>query len=323
MLKKISISIVILLLICVGFEKLFSFLIKQNMNLKISYVQKEKVDADILIMGSCEPLWMISPKIIEKKTALKTYNLSLSHSDFSDVFLSFYLYLKNNKSPQYVFLFVTPESIDENYNMFHSYFFSPYIGDRIIDSVVKEMDPEYFKYTNIPFLKYAYYNNNVNFAAFQGFKHFIQNKKTPYHVDGYEIPNQMNWDNHFAIFMKQNPNGWKYKWSGKREKYLRKTIALAQKNQIKIYLFESPLLNEIKPFQLNRKACLDKIELLAKDYKTDYLLFDTMQIANSKKYFMSPLITNVKGSDLFTNMFGNYICDNIIKVKKKCAVIKH
>ncbi|MCW3085630.1 MAG: hypothetical protein JWP12_2996 [Bacteroidetes bacterium] len=305
--KKILLSLIILLLVLFGLSKLYDFALHQNVNLKAAYVQKEKINADILIHGPCEPLWMISPAQLDKITGLKSYNLALSHSDFADNYLHLYFYLKNNKAPEYLFLYVTPESMDLNYNTFNTYRFASYLGDPVVDSVVQECDPAYYKWSKIPFMKYAYYNTNINFDVLQGLKHYAGKRRIPYHADGYEPPMQVVWDNHLEEFIQLYPKGYNFKWDALREKYLCKTIVLAQQHGIRVCLYESPVLKEALPYQPNRKEILDRIKALADKYDVWYLKFEGMKIAESRKYYMSTLNTNSEGSRIFTDTLGKRI----------------
>jgi len=310
---KIGAALVVCWVILIGLTKLYDFALHQNRDIKAAYVQTAKIDADILIHGPCEPLWMISPEWLDKQTGLKSYNLSLSHSDFADNYLHLYFYLKNNKPPKYLFLYVTPESMDTNYNTFNTYRFASYVGDAVVDSVLSDCDAAYFKWTTIPFMKYGYYSNKINFEAIQGLKHYFTKRELPYYVDGYEPPVQIKWDNHLEKFIQLYPQGYQFKWDNKREKYLRKTIELAQQKRIRVYLYESPVLKEALAYQPNREEIVNKIKSIAGSYNITYLQFEDMKISESRDYYMSTLNTNLNGSRIFTDSLGRYIKDEIIK----------
>ena len=311
-LVKIILFVLVLWISLVGLEKLFDIGLKHNQNIKSTYIQNKQINADILIHGPCEPLWMISPKVLDKQTGLKSYNLALSHSDFADNYLHLYFYLKHNKAPKYLFLYVTPESMDENYNTFNTYRFAPHLKDSLVDRVVAECDPDYHQWLAIPFMKYAYYNQKQNFNALQGYKHLFTKRQLPYFPDGFEPPAKIAWDNHLESFIELYPKGYYFKWSYLREKYLRKTIELAQLHRVKVFLYESPVLKESLPYQPNRNPILNKIILLADEYQVDYLLFDQMEIADSREYFISNLNLNLKGGEIFTDSLGKYIRQKIL-----------
>ena len=309
---KIGFVIASLWFCLIALEQIFDFGLKHNQNIKLAYVKNNRIDADILIHGPCEPLWMISPAILDKQTKLKSYNLALSHSDFADNFLHLYIYLKYNKAPAYLFLYVTPESFDEHYNTFNTYRFSPYLNDSVVTRVLATCDSSYYKWINIPFMKYAYYNHKQSFNVLQGYKHWFTNRSLPYYPNGFEPPAKIAWDNHLEKFIQLYPKGYHFKWSMLREKYLLEIIKLAKSKKIKLFLYESPVLNEAKAYQPNRNEILSKIELLAKKNNIKYILFDSMDIANSRKYFISILNLNLKGSEIFSDSLGKYVQEKIL-----------
>jgi hypothetical protein len=292
---------------------MYDFALRHNANIKAAYVQNVKIDADILFHGPCEPLWMISPGMLDKITGKRSYNLALSHSDFADNYLHLYFYLENNKAPEYLFLYVTPESMDSAYNTFNTYHFAPFLDDPVVDSVVQECDPDYFKWTFVPFMKYAYYNSKVNFNALQGLKHYLTDRTTPHYADGYEPPIQIKWDNHLEEFIQLYPHGYNFEWNKTREKYFCRIIEMAKEHGIDIYLYESPVLKEAIPFQPNREGIVNKIKTIALKYDVSYVQFENMKIAESRKYFMSTLNLNFEGSRIFTDSLGNYINSEILK----------
>jgi hypothetical protein len=309
---KILVSVILLCLALAGLSKLYDFALRRNCNIKAAYVQKATINADIIMHGQCEVLWMISPAILDKQTGLKSYNLALSHSDYADNFLHFYFYLKNNKAPKYLFLYVTPESMDLKYNTFNTYRFAPFIGDSVVDNVLKECDNAYYKWTHIPFMKYAYYNNKVNFEVLQGLKHYLTDRALPVFADGYEPPFEKKWDNHLEEFIQLYPHGYNFEWNMLREKYLRKIIELAQQKGTNVFLYESPVLKEALPYQPNRKEICNKIKAIANEYRIEYLQFENMKIAESRSYYMSTLNTNMVGSRIFTDSLGRYIKQHIL-----------
>lgn len=310
---KIAIALFLLAIVLVNLEGFYDMGIVFNVNNKASYVTRGNVNADILIHGPCEPLWMISPAQLDKHTGLRSYNLALSHSDFADNYLHLYLYLLNNKAPRLMFLYVTPESMDSLYNTFNTYRFAAFVGEPAVDSVLKECDPDFYRWTDIPFMKHAYFNSKLNFEALQGFKHFFTGREVPHFPDGYEPPIQIVWDNHLEEFMKLYPEGYRFKWNALREKYLRKTIRLAQENNIKVYLYESPVLKEAIKTQPNRQEIIERIRKLANEYGADFVQFEDMEIANSREYYMSPLNTNLKGSAIFNDSLAHFIKNECLK----------
>ena len=285
----------------------FSFGIKHNLNIKASYVLSHKINADILVLGPCEPLWMVAPAIITKKTKLSCYNLANSHSDFSDNYLHLHLYLKTNLPPKYLLLYITPESFDLNYNTFYSYRFTAFLNDTLVANTVKECDPVFYKWAAYPFMQYAYYNHQTFFNAIQGWKHVLTKKTAPYHPDGFEPPAKIVWDNHYDNLKKKYPKGYYFTLDTLREKYLYKILLLCKEKKIRVILFESPILEETAKKQPNRKDFLEQIVSVSKNMDFPFISFQDMPLAKDRKNFISPMVTNLQGSYLFSDTLGNYL----------------
>ncbi len=310
---KILMVFVVLWVSLLLLEDLYDFGLKQNQNIKMASVKNSPPCTDLLVHGPCEPLWMISPALLDKQTGISSYNLALSHSDFADNYLHLYYYLKHNRAPTYLLLYVTPESLDKHYNTFNSYRFAPYLEDSLVNAVVKENDPDYFKYTWIPFMKYAYYNKRFNFDVLQGYKHYFSGRKNAYYPDGFEPPTKRAWGNHAGEFAELYQENTVFKPDSLREKYLVKTIRLAKENHISVYLYESPVLFEALAFQPNRAEMISRIKTIAAQEQVPFVQFEHLAMAKEKKYFVSTLNFNMEGLRLFNDTLSRFIRKNIVE----------
>ncbi|MEO8760570.1 MAG: hypothetical protein ABI388_05260, partial [Bacteroidia bacterium] len=277
-----------------GLQFFFSFGVKHNLNIKASYVTSHKINADVLVLGPCEPLWMAAPEVITKKTGLSCYNLANSHSDFADNYLHLHLYLKNNKAPNYLLLFVTPESFDTNYNTFYSYRFSSFLKDTVVANTVKECDKDFYRFTSFPFMKYGYYSHQTFFSALQGWKHYITKKTLPYYADGFEPPAKIVWDNHYENLKKKYPKGYSFTLDSLREKYLYKLLWLCKEQNIKVIMYESPILKETAQNQPNRADFIEQINFVAKNMGFTFISFQDLPMAESRKNYISPMVTTLQ-----------------------------
>lgn len=296
----------LLLLILVVLEKIYSFLLTNNKNIKVSYVTSEKINAEVLILGNCVPYTTISPKILQEKTNLKTYNLAEHNADFAENYLSLYLYLKNNKAPRIALLYVSPETFDDQYNSFSSYRFSTFSEDSIVSEVLKTQNPAYYRWTKIPFMKYAYYNNQFTFNALQGAKHYFENRHIPYLTDGFN-PHFNTGTIINSGFNESYIRNQDFTWSRRKEKYLRLLIQLAKKNKIHLIFYESPLYTKLLKYQSNRKAILERTRKIATAHAIEYLVFDTMAVSASQSNFISTNTMNYQSSKKFSELLSKYI----------------
>lgn len=328
--KKIIVSIIIIVFSLFIMDNVFSFLIKENRNIKLSNATKGSLEYDVLFHGPCEPLFTIDASVIDSLIGTNSYNFALRHTDFADNYLHLYLYLKKNKAPKCVYLYVTPESFDIRFNTFHSYRFAPYLNDSLVASVVEEMDYNYAKKTWFPFMRYAYYNSYKIFNALQGLTHYINNKADPYFKDGfiahpnniyhtrpdgyiapkhlvyaadYNVSQLTDSTIYYELYQKRQT----FNWDSCREKYLRKIFKLCASKKIKLFLYEStPYINSVSD-QPNREDFLKKTSDIAKEYDSKYILMDNLDIGNDKRNFVCPLILSIKGTAPFLKSFSDSI----------------
>lgn len=294
---KYLINLGLFLVLLISLEHLYHYLILQNKNLKPSYVLTEKINADILIQGNCVPYSTLSPTILEEKTGLKAFNLAEHNADYVENYLALTLYLQNNKAPKYIILFTSPETMDDSYNLFNSYRYSNYMGEnKTVEKTIAKLDPDYYKWTSVPFMRYAYYSNQFNFNAIQGAAHLYQNKRKPYLENGYNPHLKYKYSRAYQ-------NGKYFKWSQRKETYLLKIIELAEQKNIKLILYESPLYTKEANLQVNRGATISRIRNLIQPYKIDYWVFDTMQLCKDQNNFSSTNRLLNKGARKFNYTF--------------------
>ena len=272
----------------------------------MSYISTEKIDADVLIHGPCEPLWMINPTQFDTLIGMNSYNLALSHSDFGDNFIHLYQYLKFQKPPKYMLLYVTPESMDNKYNQFNTYRFGNFLADTLIANVVKDFDKTYFNASFMPLLRHTYYSNFVNFETLQGAKHWLTNRRLPFNVNGYELPVVQAWHDEFDDFIDFYGENTVFEWDKRQEKYLQLLVKLAQQKGVKVILYESPVYAKAIPLQENRAEMMAKIELLAATLDVDFWVFDDLEMSKEQSNFFSTLNTTIKGSEIFTDTLGKH-----------------
>jgi hypothetical protein len=312
MAKKIALFLLSLFLLLWGMEKCYDYFLRKNVNLKSAYVSSHRIDAKVVFLGPCEPLWMMSPELFQKYTGLSAYNLSTVHANFAENEAMLDLYLSHNKAPEYLFVYVTGESLDGSFNVFNTYNFAPFLDDLKIKEIVQNQDPDYSRYTCIPFMKYAYYNDFVSFNFIQGIKHTLQKRDLPYFPNGYIPPHDIVWDGRLERFEQENPKGRRFNWNEEEVTHLKSLLNLASHAGITTILYESPMLNEIKAFLPNRDEIKNKISKFAEENYVDYWVFDTMKISDSRSCFFSILNTNDKGSAIFNKTFAECFNDRTL-----------
>ncbi len=297
--KKIFIAIILITATLWSLEKMYDFFLSNNLYIKHSYVKKKQVDADILILGNCIPETTLNPIDIEKTTNLKTYNLAQDHSNITENYLSFHIYLKYNKAPKIIVLYLSPEIFDKSLNKFNTFRFANYLEDTIISNTLKYADPNYLKWKNVPFLKYGFYNNHIHFNALQGAIHYFSNRKKILSENGYLEANGTD------LFKPTYSMGYKFKWDYNQESYLIKINELAIKSHSKLIFYESPMFIRKPSDQPNRQKIVRKIEKLAIKLKRPY--FKSKKKNLSKSNFRTNVKLKGKEKTNFNRELGGYI----------------
>jgi hypothetical protein len=317
MYKKLIVGILTLFLVLIGLEKAYDYFLRNNVNLKSSYVASHRIGADALFLGPCEPLWMMDPALFKTYTGFNAYNLSTVHANFAENEVMLRLYLEQNPSPKFLFLYVTTESVDGSFNLFNTYAFPQLLHKNWVRERVQEEDPDYSRWTVIPFMKYAYYGNFISFSVIQGMKHVFSDRTTPYFKDGFVPPHGIVWDGRMEDFKSRYPAGKLFNWNTKEIESLKRIVDEAKQHGIQLIFYESPMLNEIKPFVLNRADIKQKITKFAGENGIPYWVFDTMKISDSRSCFFSILNTNEKGSAEFNKTFAGYFMDKALPYTMK------
>lgn len=317
---KILSSLVLALAGLFLLELFVRFGLSNNKNFKISYIQTQRIDADMLAHGSCENEKMLDPSIVEQYIPLNVYNLALNHSDFADNYIFLYEYLKHQKKPKSVLIFAIPESFDSTKtNVFNTYRFAHLIKDPVVKEVVEEMDTNYARISCVPFIQYSFYSNFIFYKALDGWFRLLKGDTSTSWPTGYDAP----------VFSFQKPEKIRdedrksvfFYWSKKREKYFIKTIELLQQEGIKVIVYNSPIYYEALTLQSNRQDMINKIDSICRQYQVSYFRFDTLSMRyDAKNYYNSSpstfpgYNTTLAGNAIFNNYFGKFLQDTLPKI---------
>jgi hypothetical protein len=316
---KILGSLLITVCSLVLLEQLVHFGLKQNRNFKLSYIQSRPINADLLIHGPCEAEWAIDPDVLQGYLNKKVYNLSLNHSDFADNYLFLLEYLKHQKKPKAVLLYVTPESFDSiNANTFNTYRFSYLLqgSNNVVKNVIKESDNAYWNIAKIPFLKYSYYSNFIFYKAVSGWVDYLAKRKVSSWPTGYVAPLH-SYNAAFKRFRDLNPKEGTFLWSKLREKYFIEIIKYTKEQNISLMIYESPIYYEALAFQKNRKEHLKRIDSICSIYNVPYFRFDTLSMQYDKNNYFSTYNTTIVGNKIFNTYLGEFLRDTMFSIIEK------
>lgn len=294
---------------------LYSFFMREgiihNRNYKPGYILSNRIDADIVYLGACEPEWGILPDTVKQYAGFTNFILGQFGADYAENFLTMRSYLTRQKNPRLVVIYATPESFDESIaNGFNSYRFAHLVPDDTIRSVVRDFDPAYAQWSHLPFMRYAWYSSHTFFKGVLGWGDRITGKKfTPDNAGSavFPIPFEPGKD---AVIIHGAPAK-DFQWSNRRAKYFSQLISFLQKQHIPVLLYESPLWEKGDSLRHNRNEMLAKIDSIAAVYQVPFKKFENKAISSDSTNFFT--ITNLsnKATGWFSKELGVYMRDSL------------
>ena len=308
---KIAITIFISVTLLFLFQIATGYLISKDTKLKTTRITKSIVDATVLIHGACESELTIDPDYVEKVTGQKAYNLAEAYSNFADNYLALYLYLKHQKKPNYLILQVAPQELNKLIpDMLNSYRYANFVDDSVVYEILKKFDSHYAFYSNIPYLRFSYYNNFILQKNLRGLYLSLTNKSNNILENGFRAPTESDT---LKDFSKLNLKIDKHEWDFEQEQYLRKIIEYCKKENIKIILYKLPIYQKHYNDNPFLKEYTFKINEIAKEYSIPYFTFDTSAITYNYHNYNAVNHFTKQGVTKFNKMLFNTINDSIFK----------
>ena len=284
--KKVLLTILVCLLFLSLAEYATDYYMKRYPRLKSSYISQVEQNADILVLGACEAAMMVDPALVDSLTGYKTYNLGDPGARFADNYLDLHQYLLFQKAPKYLLLHVSPESfypIDDK--LLTTYKHQAFLSDSVVFKVIKELDPDYVRFSNIPFLKYSYYSIFSMYKIFGAIAYSLLNKKHPQDRDGFIPPPPFNQDTS-ALSESNVITLDNYSWNSTEEKYFRKILSLCKDKGIAIVFYKLPYYRKYYNANLELYKYEERIRHIATENNFHYFTYDTSSFTrDSSNYY--------------------------------------
>ncbi len=298
--KSLSLWVLSLLSLLYAADYAFGFFLLQNRDMKSSYVTTTKINADVLILGSCEARSTINPAVLEEETGLSAYNLATNHSLPSEMYGLLYLYISHNEKPAYVVFQFSEDNFDRNFQVFHTYRFA-----HIHDSEIKELlalnAPEYYRLFKFPFLRYAVYNNLLLHKVKEGFRHWA-GRIEPENARGYFY-------NTWGQFVSQEgvnkKYGTEFYYNNDAEEvaYLHKMLQLCTENNIEVRAFRLPIWCGMDNILMNRQEINQEIAAVFAAYDVHYQCLTDEECWQDSRLYYIPFLLNAE------------VCDSLVRTE--------
>lgn len=291
-------------------DKWCTEIVPKNTALKNYWILDKKGSFhDIAFIGPSRVLHSINGNAFKKNEDDQIINLGLSGAGYAEQYLILMSFLKNrNKIDQLLievsyFNFINPDS-SFSYP-FHEYFYFPYIQDddvyRIIsDNAKSKIKCLFWKY--FPLFRYAEFN-----SEFRPMLLF----KSPYNKKA-----KNSFDEFGTVFLAENADTTllkdvSYNISEMNEKtigYLERMVLLAQKNNIKVSFFTSPVYGNKVLYKNNAFINYkNRLNGILEKYEIDYFDFEDHVISRDITNFKDYTHINKKGAEIFSRQLVDAI----------------
>lgn len=265
------------------------------------------INAECLIYGSSRAYEHIDPLIIEKKTGLSSYNLGLDGQNFYLHRLRHQEYLKHNKKPRYIIYSLEVSTLTEKDGGFNKKQYFPFMfWNRDLEKYLSPLEGFSKQEFYLPLVRYMGDAELLGEIATDVLKPSIQ--KNPCRTKGYRGMEQ-EWNKDFEEAQK------KYKIYPMKvdsgyvrmfDEFLKGCID----NQIKFVFVYTPQYIDGQKFVSNKDSILGIYRDFGKKYDIPFIDYSHDTISYNKKYFYNSSHLNKEGSQLFSNIFVDYLIEN-------------
>lgn len=279
---KISILLIILFILLNVFDIVYTYTFSNSSpRNKTQYtLQLKNQKIDYVFIGSSRVQNDINTKLVEKLTSKKALNLGVDGARLDQTFLLLKILLDNKIRFEKVFiqvdyiynygidtLIVSPESL-------------PFIkNNKVVENHLKHKNPNFHKYYNFPFYRYAANDFKIGFREF--FFTAISYKSAQDFRDGYQPINGKFKDINYKLPTK----------IAKKNYTFEAIDSFCKKNKINIVYFCSPFCSKTleSDYILKLKQKIPKLKDFSKSIKNDSLFVDCGHL-------------NEKGAAIFTKI---------------------
>lgn len=302
--RKITGFLVLLSLTLYCMEMVCGFLFRKNTGVKSVFVQQGRIDADVLALGSSNVLYMFAPAVFEKETGCKAYNLATNHASFSENLALLHLYLLHNKAPRFLLIGINLPDMTLSGSAFHGYDFAPFMDEPVIHALVERNDPVYGRYSHIPCMKYAWYNELTNPILAQGLYKWLSGRGAFYPDGFYRVPDDGKEFRGYDTFKKEHPEGVECAWSNEQARQLDSLLDYASGKGIGVMVYETPFLGEAREFFRGSDVLNRKIERAMSSRGVKFCVFDTLSLCRDRANFVSAFHLKREQAEAFTKILG-------------------
>lgn len=255
-----------------------------------------EINAEIVISGSSRAQTHYDPRIIQRETGLKTYNLGRNGSQTDLQLAVLKTYLQHNTKPRLIihnldsFAFVTTREIYDPAQYF------PYLNEVPIFESIKTVYADAWKWK---FPLYAYMAKDMRFTWIAGLRRLIGINPPETHIAGF-TPRYTDWTGDFESYRQQNPNGVSFAIESRGVDQITQLVELCREKNIPLLLVYSPVYAEMQSMERNRKEIFELFQSISQNSTTAFWDFSTSTICQNRHFFYNSQHLNAVGAEAFS-----------------------
>lgn len=265
-----------------------------------------KINSDIIILGSSRAWVHYNPKIIEDITNLSCYNLGIDGGMLLMQYSKWESFINNNKLPKIVVLNVDVWSLGKRNDLFVKQQFLPYLAHSEIYYNLRKIDSNLVYDRYIPLFKYHGYLDLVYDGILSYFDVQIDTNYAKY--KGFAYKNS-KWTDDFEIFKNSLEKGeliYNHAQIKLGFTIIKKILKKCKENNIFLILSYAPQYYELTQLSIQHDSIVRKFEEIAKLNKNVYFWnYSNDSLSYSTENFENSMHLNNIGAEKFSIKFAN------------------
>lgn len=265
----------------------------------LNQVFSGRVNADIVINGSSRALVHYDPRIIEKATGLRAYNLGMNAIQIDVQLAVLRSYLAHNTKPKIVIQNLESFSFEPTKagEIYDPAAYVPYLGTEELYRPLLHIDRNVWKWKHIPLYGYAVEDmaftwvwGLLGLAGYSGGENYFQ---------GFN-PRYLEWTEDFSRFKAGVASGVTYRIEPEGVAALREIMKLCRENGITLILVFSPEYYEMQAMERNRAEIFAKFSALSGEFGAPFWDYSDSYLCRDHRNFYNSQHLNASGAEMFS-----------------------
>lgn len=260
-----------------------------------------KVNAQIVITGSSRAASHFDPRIIQKITGYRTFNLGRNGSQTDMQLAVFKFYLKHNRKPAVVIHNLDAFTFQTSHEVYNSAQYVPYLSEEELYQSLRQVNANIWKSRYLPL--YGYIVEDMSFAWLQGLKAWLPLPQREEIIDGYD-PRPTPWTDEFRHFQATHPSGVRWEVEAEGKRLLEELTRICQEQGIRLILVYSPEYAEMQALTTNRAEVFDEFRKIAAKRQVPLWDYSNWRSRSDTRYFTNSQHLNADGARVFSTEFA-------------------